>query len=305
MEILQSQFNFNVSFSKQLDTEKREIEGIASSTATDRDGQYFPKELLERATEEYVKIGTLLYEHGHDPIYARRPIGKINEARVDEQGRMIVKGVVSDDFIWEKIKLGELQAFSIGGLASWETRMIDGKSIGVATQLDIAEISIVSVPANKEAIFSIAKSLEKSYLSSLDSLEEQKMYNKSIINQPIMEEMIKNIKEKIDGLVSVDAEKQELKKSLEAMETEKGEIAKHAEELEMKVAELEKSLVEAESKNAEMQSTLKSIDEKLVELVQVKKKAKTDEEVEKSTQPEEVINLAEESEKIYNAIFKR
>jgi HK97 family phage prohead protease len=311
MNKLQSNFNFNLQFTKGTGAGKREIEGYASTSSEDRDGEYFPKELLEKAAGEYIKMGTLLFDHGNDPVYGRRTVGKLFEASVDEQGRMYVKGRISDSYIWEKIELGELQAFSIGGKASWETKEVGGKILGVATSLEIYEVSIVSVPANPEAIFSIAKSFELSYKQATDNLDNQNVYNKNIaINKSNpMEEMFKNITEKIDGLMHSDKEKQELKKSVETLETEKAELVSKVDTLTNEVSELKTSLETEKSNKESLEKRLTEIDEKLVNLIAVKKKAKTDDEVDKQAPSTDVskdaINLAEETDKVYNAIFNR
>ena len=253
-------------------------------------------------------MGTLLFDHGNDPVYGRRTIGKLFEASVDEQGRMYVKGRVSDDYIWEKIELGELQAFSIGGRASWETREVGGRVVGVATSLEIFEVSIVSVPANPEALFSIAKSFELSYKEATDNLDTQKVYNKDIsIKNNSMEEMMKNLHEKIDNILTGDKEKTELKKSIETLEANNVELQAKVEELTKSLEDKQVEL-DAEKENIKaLEETVKSFDTKLESLISTKKKAKTDKEVEKSTKKDEekVEDIGKEADKIYNAIFKR
>ena len=299
MELLQSQFGFEVQFSKSKDKGKREIEGFASTTSVDRDGEYFPKDLLEKAAKEYIKMGTLLFDHGHDSTYGRKPIGVLFQAKVDNKGRMKVKGRVSDDYIWEKIELGELKAFSIGGMAKWQQDM---NGLYVATELDIVEVSIVSVPANPEAIFSIAKSLKV----GLDEAQKQdvpvKQYNNNIItkDKKVMEDMLKDIKSRFDDFLSKDEEKKELKKSLETITAEKVE-------LESKVEELTKELATEKGNQANLEKSVKELDEKLTEVISIKKSAKTDDEVEKETEKEEVTvdEAVKEVDKAYNLIFKR
>ena len=308
MNQLQSQFNFNLQFKKAVGTVNREIEGYASTSSEDRDGEYFPKELLQKASEEYIKMGTLLFDHGNDSVYGRKTIGKLFEASVDEQGRMYVKGRISDDYIWEKIELGELKAFSIGGRASWEPRKVGGKMIGVATSLEIYEVSIVSVPANPEALFSIAKSFELSYKEATDNLDTEKVYNKDIvINNNSMEEMMKNLHEKIDNLLTGDKEKVELKKSIETLEASNVELQAKVEELTKSLDDKQAELDSEKDNLKVLEETVKSFDTKLETVISTQKKAKTDKEIEKSTknEDEKVEDIGKEADKIYNAIFKR
>jgi len=301
--MLQSQFNFGIQFTKAKGTKKREIEGYASTSNVDRDGQMIPADLLKSAAKKYIEMGTLLFQHGRDPEYGERPIGVLFEASVDRKGRMYVKGKVSDDYIWEKIELGELKAFSIGGIAQWKNEFIDGKEIGVATMIDIYEVSIVSVPANPEAMFSIAKSFQLSYEQAENILDNKKQYNESITinNEELMEEMLKSMKSKIDDLLSKDEEKNELKKSLETLTLEKSE-------LENKVEELTKSLEDEKVNQEALKKSIDELDKKLEGIISLKKEAKTDEQVEEETKEEKIASTeeaVEEVNKLYNVIFKK
>jgi phage head maturation protease len=300
MESIQSNFSFAMQFSKATSGGKREIEGFASTTGVDRDGEYFPKELLTVAAEKYIKMGTLLFDHGNDSTYGRKPVGVLFEAKVDDAGRMYVRGRVSDDYIWKKIELDELKAFSIGGLASWEQ---DTNGLWYATALDIFEVSIVSVPANPEAIFSIAKSLKIGFDKAQKQDVDINQYNKSITTkeEEVMEDLLKSIQSKFDDFVSKDEEKKELKKSVETLTAEKTE-------LEAKVEELNKSLEVEKENQAVLEESIKALDTKLEGLIATKKEAKTDEEVEETTPEKEEVTIedaAEAVEKAYAKIFKR
>jgi phage head maturation protease len=294
--VSKSQFEFNVFF-KTAHNGKREIEGYAATTDVDRDGEMFPMELLKRASAEYLKTGTLLFEHGTDPTYARKTIGKIYHAEVDSMGRMYVQATISDDWIWKKIELGELQAFSIGGSAQWEWQMVNGVEVGVAKSLEIYETSIVSIPANPNAMFSIAKSLE---VAMEKSKEEVKLYNEDRVadNNNSMEELIKSLQEKFENFVSSDEEKKELKKSISTIEEEKAA-------LEAKVEELTKSLEAKEIEVEEMKKSVTDLDAKLDSIIETKKKAQTDEEVEKGEEEVKPEDVQESVDKAYQLVFKK
>lgn len=289
--------NFNFQLLAKSTGTKREIEGYASTPDLDRDNDIIPSEVLSKAIDGYLKMGTLLYEHGHDPTYARKPVGLLHTAKMDEEGRFYVKGSVSDDWIWEKIKLGELKAFSVGGIAEWEVSQKDGVAIGVAKSMEIHEVSIVAIPANPNAMFSIAKSLQKSLQDAIQDTSK-KVYNKDITinDETLMEEMLKSIKDKIENLVSSNSEKVELKKSIQEKDTQIAELNTTVEGLNTKVEELTKSLQEANESKEALSKDIQALDEKLEGIISLKKSAKTDEEVEKSKE-EEIVNEAEQVEK--------
>jgi len=300
---METQFQFKM-FVKTTG-EKREIEGFASTPDLDRDGDIIPTQVLESAIEDYIKMGTLLYEHGYDPTYARKPIGKLNVAKIDDQGRLYVKGRISDQWIWEKIKLGELQAFSVGGRAEWETQEKNGEVVGVAKNMEIHEVSVVAIPANPNALFTIAKALKDSFKQLVKGEQATKsdknIYNKDIpLTDKIMEDLIKGLQDKFDAFVSGDNEKVELKKSLEEKTNQMSELQAQLDEQKSKNEELQKSLDEAIASKEALANDIKALDEKLTALVSVKKSAKTDEEVEKAV--EEVVDSSEVVEKNAKAL---
>lgn len=288
---METQFQFKM-FVKAIG-DKREIEGYASTPDLDRDGDIIPTPVLESAIEDYIKMGTLLYEHGYDPTYARKPIGKLHTARIDEEGRLYVKGTISDQWIWEKIQLGELQAFSVGGRAEWEAQEKEGNVVGIAKYMEIHEVSVVAIPANPNALFTIAKALKDSFKRLVKGEQvtktDENIYNKdiSLTGEP-MEDLIKGLHDRFDALVSGDNEKVELKKSLE-------EKTNEVSELQTKVEELQKSLDETIASKEALAEDIKALDKKIANYASIKKSAQTDEEVEKAV--EEVVDSAEVVEK--------
>lgn len=283
MQQMTSQFQFGMMIKSV--GEGRKIRGYASTGNIDRSGDSIPPSLLVEAFSKYLEYGTMLYEHGQDPTYARKTIGLITNGYIDEKG-LQVEATISDDWIWEKIQLGELKAFSVGGRAQWQYDA--QKDVNMATMIDLYEISVVAIPDNTEAMFEIAKS----FTPDIDS----KQYNKNKVsdnNQNLMEEMIKSLQERVENLLSSDEEKKELKKSLETVNEEK--VA-----LEAKVEELTKSLEEETAKRSDVEAKISELDEKLTKMLPTQKKAKVDpEENEKVEQlsPEEVVKASEELEK--------
>lgn len=282
MQQMTSQFQFGMLIKSV--GEGRKIKGYASTGNIDRSGDSIPPSLLVDAFAKYLEYGTMLYEHGQDPTYARKTIGLVKTGYIDNKG-LHVEATISDDWIWEKIQLGELKAFSVGGKAQWAYDM--QKDVNVATMIDLYEISVVSIPDNTEAMFEIAKSFTPD--------KDQKQYNKNKVsdnNQNLMEEMIKSLQERVENFISSDEEKKELKKSLETVNEEK--VA-----LEAKVEELTKSLEDETAKRADVEAKIQELDEKLTKMLPTQKKAKADPEEQEKVElsPEEVAKASAELEK--------
>lgn len=129
------------------------IEGWASMANIDRAYEIVEPSALQKGIENFLKNPILLYMHFLD-----FPVGRIIELTIDEIEGMWVKAVLSKAAdvkdIVTKIKEKILKAFSI------QFRELDGKLIGdiyKITELDLYEISIVTVPMNAETLFSVSK----------------------------------------------------------------------------------------------------------------------------------------------------
>jgi HK97 family phage prohead protease len=96
---------------------------------------------------------------GHD---ADKDIGIVVEYNLDEKGLEIVAEIRNDiDGVMERIENKTLRGFSIGWRClSCEYKEEESKMIRIVTELDLAEISVVSVPANPKTLFTLAKSLQ-------------------------------------------------------------------------------------------------------------------------------------------------
>lgn len=290
---MKTKVNFGMTFKSTGDKTKREIEGYASTPDLDRDGDIIPSEVLKSAVDEYLKMGTLLYDHGHDPTYARKPIGKLHTGEIDGEGRLYVKGTISDDWIWEKIELEELKAFSIAGRVEWEIQEAGDRVIGVAKSLDLYEISVVAIPANPNAIFQIAKTFQASFEKGMIK-NKAKLYNKDIeLTDTHMHELFKKFFGQVDEL------RNKLQKGLEGEEEVKEEEVttppepttpeeneeevkeeeevdekdKQIEDLQKQLAEKDKELTETKENIANLEKTQKELDEKLEKFIKTKKKA--------------------------------
>jgi len=159
------------------------IAGYANTTAKDRSGDVVTAEAWAKGVENFRRNPVMLYQHKHDA-----PIGRIDKIQVDKKG-IFVEGSVSDAAeklhgIQTLIKDGALKSFSVG------FRVKDGKynredDSMTITDVELLEISVVSVPCNQDSLFSIRKSFDndqdyKEFVTSIDaevSDDEQKMMN--------------------------------------------------------------------------------------------------------------------------------
>ena len=131
------------------------IEGYASTNDVDRHGDIVPAAVWEKGIENYLKNPVILAYHNHS-----EPVGRMTDHRVDEKG-LYVKARVSAaaEDVFNLVKDGVLTAFSIG------FRIVDAEynsalELFVVKELELHEISIVSVPANQNTLFSLSKAFD-------------------------------------------------------------------------------------------------------------------------------------------------
>lgn len=161
-------------------TKSLKIAGYANTTAKDRSGDVVTAEAWAKGVENFRKNPVMLYQHKHDC-----PIGRFDKITVDKKG-IYVEGTVSEaaekNFgIHTLINDGALKSFSVG------FRVKDGKynrndDSMLITDVELLEISVVSVPCNQESLFSVRKSFETNddYTSFIETFteateDEQKM----------------------------------------------------------------------------------------------------------------------------------
>lgn len=207
----------NSSFTKSEPTTTDEsvemltIKGYASTTDVDRQGDIVPVSVWEKGIQNYLKNPVILAYHNHSA-----PIGRMVEHKVDERG-LLVKARISSAAgdVYKLVKDGVLTAFSIG------FRIVDAEynsaaELFVVKELELHEISVVSVPANQNTLFSLSKSFEND--------EEFKSFKMQF------------------------APKSESAKGLESSTEASSEVKK---EMEMDPKQLEQMLADAASKAAE------------------------------------------------------
>lgn len=187
------------------------IEGYASTNDADRHGDIVPASVWEAGIKNYLKNPVILAYHDHS-----EPIGRMVEHKVDGKG-LWVKARISAaaEEVYNLVKDGVLTAFSIG------FRIVDAEynsaaELFVVKELELHEISVVSVPANQNTLFSLSK--------AFDTAEEFKSFKMQF------------------------APKSESAKGLESSTEANSDVKK---EMEMDPKQLEQMLADAASKAAE------------------------------------------------------
>ena len=195
------------------------IEGYASTTDIDRQGDVVPVSVWEKGIQNYLKNPVILAYHDHS-----EPVGRMVEHRIDGKGLWIKARISSAaSEVFNLVKDGVLTAFSIG------FRIVDAEynsaaELFVVKELELHEISVVSVPANQNTLFSLSK--------AFDTAEEFKSFKMQF------------------------APNSESAKGLESSTEASSEVKK---EMEMDPKQLEQMLADAASKAAEQ--TAKAIAE--------------------------------------------
>jgi len=148
------------------------IEGLASTPDIDRYRDIVEPTAFKNALELYMKNPVVLRSHDSD-----RPIGSVSSAIVTSKG-LKIKAAIKDEQTAEEIRDERMRAMSIGYIpmvTELQVEKDDGSLrefnhekdsfwdpavVRVIKELDLVEISVVSTPANGNALFTIAKSIK-------------------------------------------------------------------------------------------------------------------------------------------------
>lgn len=149
----------NSAFTKELPTatdtiDSIFIEGYASTNDVDRSGDVVPVSVWEQGMKNYLNNPIILAQHDHDD-----PIGRMVEHKLDTKGLWIKARISAAAEVFSLIKDEVLTAFSIG------FRVLDAEynaaaELFVIKELELIEISVVSVPCNQNTLFNLSKSFE-------------------------------------------------------------------------------------------------------------------------------------------------
>ncbi len=127
------------------------IEGYANTSTKDRVGDIVQPEAFTKSLPTYLKNPVLLANHDWND-----PCGVVQSAEITDKG-LFVKARISDtrEDIKTLVREGCLRTFSIG-YNELDADYNEDTKTKVVKELELLEISIVTVPANAEAVFQLA-----------------------------------------------------------------------------------------------------------------------------------------------------
>jgi HK97 family phage prohead protease/HK97 family phage major capsid protein len=206
--------------------EKIKIVGYANTVTKDRMGDVImPDAWTKGALTNYLKNPILLAFHNHS-----KPAGKVTSLVIDENGLKIEAEVsTAAKDVYEFVKDGVLRAFSIG--ASIKDAIYDRETdTFFIKDLELLEVSIVSVPANQDSLFSLAKGFESE--EDFSEFKKQFLPNEDVTKK-LPDSAGKNDKEEIN----MDKEQiEQMIKDVAAATLKASQEAQVAKDLEMKKA---------------------------------------------------------------------
>jgi len=155
------------------------IAGYASTNSIDRSAdRILSTAWTKGGLKNFQTNPILLFNHNYD-----KPIGKVVEILTDNTG-LKIKGIISKSAgdIHNLVKEGVLSTFSVGFLikdAEYD-KSVDGL---IVKDAELLEVSVVSIPCNQDATFSVAKSFD----SQSDYLTFRKQFENALGGQPLAE----------------------------------------------------------------------------------------------------------------------
>ena len=196
------------------------IAGYANTTAKDRSGDIVTANAWAKGVDNFRRNPVLLYQHKHDC-----PIGKVNKITVDKKGIFVEAGVSiaaeANHGIQTLIKDGALKSFSVGFKVKDGKYNRDDDSMYI-TDVELLEISVVSVPCNQDSLFSVRKSFETEddYAKFVESFKSEEETTK--------EEKAAKIKAGITDLAEGHYHTVEMDKKGDGVTTYASHLANHA-----------------------------------------------------------------------------
>ena len=201
---MNKKYCFQVKFDKKelVQTTENErkvlIRGLASTNNLDRYSDIVEPGAFAKSIATYMLNPVMLLQHNPE-----KPIGRFLSANIVPNGIEVIGEILhNEDGVMEKVEKGVMSAFSIGYIPKkYEVRSPDGtllateegitenapmsalfdnKNTRVIKELDLLEISIVSIPANAQSVFALEAStksffgdMEKTWQEELKSLAEK------------------------------------------------------------------------------------------------------------------------------------
>lgn len=136
------------------------LKGYASTWTLDRDNEIVARDAFDGSLADYLKNNPiLLWQHDQNS-----PIGRVTKAQTDATGlyvECVVPNPGPDAADYQKaaynaIRLGIVTTFSIGGFMTRDVEMGASGPVFSITEVELMEISAVSIPSNAPSIFEAA-----------------------------------------------------------------------------------------------------------------------------------------------------
>ena len=155
---------YSVLHVKAVEEEQRIIRGVATTPNPDRVG-----DIVEPLGVQFKNPMPLLHQHDHD-----KPVGTVTFDRPTRDGitfearlpKIEEPGPLRDrvEMAWGEVKAGLVRAVSIG-FRALEYSFLDEGGIRF-NKSEVLELSLVSVPANADAVISTIKSIDRPLLAA-------------------------------------------------------------------------------------------------------------------------------------------
>lgn len=158
---------------KTVDVEKRQIRVLASSPDLDRDNERVLPQAFKNRLSIYQANPVILAAHQHRIDDGSPPVvGKAASIWIDNTGLWCIiefaKTPLAEEY-WLLYSGGFMRAVSIGfAPLAWNDTNENGKGVRVFTEVELFEISLVAVPANRAA-------LSKSQQQKFDWVQDKKI----------------------------------------------------------------------------------------------------------------------------------
>ena len=204
---------------KQSQDEILTIKGYANTVHKDRSGDIIVKEAWEKGgLDDYMKNPIVLAFHDYS-----RPVGTTVSHNVTDKGLEIVAEISkAAGEVYTLIKDNVLKTFSVGFSVKDADYDRDSDTFFIK-DLSLYEISVVSVPANQDSTFSLAKSFdsEEAYKAYKESFERKEV-GTSVTPVPaeVVEEKVEITKIEKESsqdniLKDIDMTQEEIQKAME------------------------------------------------------------------------------------------
>lgn len=227
-------FHIGSTFKSFEENDELLIRGMASTNDTDRVGDIIESAAWTKGgLANYLNNPVILFNHDYN-----QPIGRAVELSTGDNGLQLKAMIAkSAGHVRELIKEGVLGAFSVGFRVkdAEYLKESDGYRIKDA---ELLEISVVTVPANQAATFSLAKSFnsEKEYEEFKKSLKEDSFVENESVDFKEVEAQEKTMSDiDINAIVAAAVEKTATAMAMKDAE-KKAEEARKAKALEEEVA---------------------------------------------------------------------